>query len=57
LINPRLIRLKMLPAFFLIMPISVLSSIFISLSFGESISQSTTTVFFGVISPSFLIGT
>ena len=39
LINPRLIRLKMLPAFLLIMPLSVLASIFISLSFGESISQ------------------
>ncbi|WP_419659074.1 hypothetical protein Dvar_79530 [Desulfosarcina variabilis str. Montpellier] len=39
LINPRLIRLKILPVFFLIMPISVLVSIIISLSFGESISQ------------------
>jgi membrane protease YdiL (CAAX protease family) len=39
LINPRLIRLKMLPAFILIMPLSVLASILISLLFGESISQ------------------
>jgi membrane protease YdiL (CAAX protease family) len=39
LINPRLIRLKTLPAFLLIMPLSVLASIIISLSFGESISQ------------------
>jgi membrane protease YdiL (CAAX protease family) len=39
LINPRLIRLKMLPAFLLIMPLSVLASILISLLFGESISQ------------------
>lgn len=39
LINPRLIRLKMLPAFILIMPLSVLVSIALSLPFGGSISQ------------------
>jgi membrane protease YdiL (CAAX protease family) len=39
LFNLRLIRPKMLPVFFLIIPISVLASIIISLSFGESISQ------------------
>ncbi|OEU65028.1 MAG: hypothetical protein BA867_04690 [Desulfobacterales bacterium S5133MH16] len=39
LINPRLIQPKMLPAFVLIMPLSVLSSIFLSLLFGGSISQ------------------
>lgn len=39
LVNPRLIRLKMLPAFLFIMPLSVLTSIVISLLFGESISQ------------------
>ena len=39
LVNPRLIRLKMLPAFLFIMPLSVLASIAISLLFGESISQ------------------
>jgi hypothetical protein len=39
LVNPRLIRLKMLPAFLFIMPLSVLVSIIISLSIGESISQ------------------
>jgi membrane protease YdiL (CAAX protease family) len=39
LINPRLIQPKMLPAFVLIMPLSVLVSIFISLPFGGSISQ------------------
>lgn len=39
LINPRLIQLKMLPAFFLIMPLSVLASIVISLPFGGSVSQ------------------
>ncbi len=39
LINPKLIRLKMLPAFLFIMPLSVLVSILISLLFGESMSQ------------------
>ncbi|WP_135606817.1 MmRce1 family CPBP family CAAX prenyl protease [Methanococcoides sp. NM1] len=39
LINPRLIQLKMLPAILLIMPISVVASIFLSLPFGGSISQ------------------
>lgn len=39
LINPRLIQLKMLPAFLLIMPISVVASIFLSLPVGGSISQ------------------
>ena len=39
LVNPRLIRLKMLPAFLFIMPLSILVSIAISLLFGESISQ------------------
>jgi CAAX protease family protein len=39
LVNPRLIRLKMLPAFLFIMPLSILASIAISLLFGESILQ------------------
>lgn len=39
LINPRLIQLKMLPAFLLIMPLSMLTSIVLSLPFGGSISQ------------------
>ncbi|MDJ0784891.1 MAG: MmRce1 family CPBP family CAAX prenyl protease [Desulfosarcinaceae bacterium] len=39
LFNPRRIRLKMLPAFVLIMPLSVLVSILISLLFGESTAQ------------------
>ncbi|WP_370573608.1 MmRce1 family CPBP family CAAX prenyl protease [Methanomethylovorans sp.] len=39
LINIRLIRPKMLPALFLIMPLSVLASIFLSLPFGGSVSQ------------------
>jgi membrane protease YdiL (CAAX protease family) len=39
LFNFRLIQPKMLPVFLLIMPFSVLASIIISLSFGESISQ------------------
>lgn len=39
LINFRLIRPKMLPLFFLIMPLTVLASIFLSLPFGGSISQ------------------
>ena len=39
LINPRLIQPKMLPAFVLIMPLSVLASILLSLPFGGSISQ------------------
>lgn len=39
LINPRLIRLKMLPVVFLLMPLSVLVSILISILLGESISQ------------------
>jgi membrane protease YdiL (CAAX protease family) len=39
LINPGLIRLKMLPVLLFIMPLSVLASILISLLFGESLSQ------------------
>lgn len=39
LINLRLIRPKMLPVFFLVMPLTVLVSIFISLLFGGSVSQ------------------
>lgn len=39
LINLRLIQLKMLPAFLLIMPLSVLASIVLSLPFGGSVSQ------------------
>ena len=39
LINPRLIQLKMLPAFLLIMPLAVLASIAISLPFGGAVSQ------------------
>ena len=39
LINLRLIQPKVLPAFFLIMPLSVLVSIFLSLPFGGSVSQ------------------
>lgn len=39
LTNIKLIELKMLPAFFLIMPVSVLLSILLSLLFGQSISQ------------------
>lgn len=39
LINLRLIQPKMLPVFVLIMPLAVVISIFISLPFGESISQ------------------
>ena len=39
LINPRLIQPKMLPAFVLIMPLSVLASILLSIPFGGSISQ------------------
>ena len=39
LINIRLIRLKMLPVLFLIMPLTVLVSIFFSLPFGGSFSQ------------------
>ncbi|HDP80658.1 MAG TPA: CPBP family intramembrane metalloprotease [Spirochaetes bacterium] len=39
LINPRLIRAKMLPFFFLLMPAAVLVSIAISLPFGGSIEQ------------------
>jgi len=39
LINLRLIRLKMLPVFFLLMPFSVLVSIFLSLPLGGSVSQ------------------
>jgi membrane protease YdiL (CAAX protease family) len=39
LINLRLIRPGMLPLFFLIMPITVIVSIFISLPFGGSVSQ------------------
>jgi len=38
-INLRLIQPKMLPAFVLIMPLSVLASSFLSLPFGGSISQ------------------
>jgi membrane protease YdiL (CAAX protease family) len=39
LVNPGLIRLKMLPAFLLIMPLSVLASIIFSLPFGGSVAQ------------------
>jgi len=39
LINPRLIQIKMLPALLLLMPLSVLISIVLSLSFGGSTSQ------------------
>ena len=39
LINLRLIQPKMLPVIFLIMPLAVLASIFLSLPFGGSISQ------------------
>ncbi|WP_366924031.1 CPBP family intramembrane metalloprotease [Metallumcola ferriviriculae] len=39
LINPKLIQTKMLPALFLLMPLSVLISIVLSLPFGGSISQ------------------
>lgn len=39
LINLRLIRPKMFPVFFLVMPLTVLISIFISLPFGGSVSQ------------------
>lgn len=39
LINPRLIQMKILPVFLLIMPLSVLVSILLSLPFGGSISQ------------------
>jgi len=39
LINLRLIKPKMLPLFFLIMPLTVIVSIFISLPFGGSVSQ------------------
>lgn len=39
LINPRLIQVKMLPAFLLIMPLSVLASIALSLPFGGLVSQ------------------
>ena len=39
LINPRLIQIKMLPAFLFLMPLSVLISIVLSLFFGGSISQ------------------
>ena len=39
LINLRLIEPKMLPVFFLLMPFSVLVSIFLSLPFGGSVSQ------------------
>ena len=39
LINPRLIKPEVLPVFFLIMPLSVLASIFLSLPFGGSTSQ------------------
>lgn len=39
LINIRLIQPKMLPALLLIMPLTVLASIFLSLPFGESVSQ------------------
>lgn len=39
LINLRLIRLKMLPVFFLLMPAVVLASIALSLPFGESTAQ------------------
>jgi membrane protease YdiL (CAAX protease family) len=39
LVNPRRIRLKMVPVIIFIMPLSVLASILISILFGESISQ------------------
>lgn len=39
LINPRLIRIDLLPIFFLIMPATVVVSILISLPFGGSMSQ------------------
>ena len=39
LVNPKLIQLKYLPVFFLLMPFAVLTSIVISLPFGGSISQ------------------
>ncbi len=39
LINPRLIQLKMLPVFLLLMPLSVLFSILLSLPFGGTMSQ------------------
>jgi len=39
LINPRLIQLKMLPAFLFIMPLAVLASIVISLPFGGAVAQ------------------
>jgi hypothetical protein len=39
LLNPKLIQPKCLPAFFLLMPLAVLTSIVISLPFGGSISQ------------------
>jgi len=39
LINIRLIRLKTLPVLFLLMPLTVLASIFLSLPFGGSVSQ------------------
>jgi uncharacterized protein len=39
LINPKLIQPKVLPAFILIMPLSVLVSIVLSLPFGGSLSQ------------------
>ncbi len=37
--NPRLIDPKMLPAFFLIMPLAVLASLLLSLLFGEPLAQ------------------
>jgi membrane protease YdiL (CAAX protease family) len=39
LFNPRLIQPKTLPVFILMMPLSVVASIFISLLFGEPVSQ------------------
>jgi len=39
LFNPKLIQPRMLPLFLLIMPVSVVASIFISLLFGEPVSQ------------------
>jgi membrane protease YdiL (CAAX protease family) len=39
LFNPKLIQPKMLPMFLLLMPVSVVASIFISLLFGEPVSQ------------------
>lgn len=39
LINPRLIQLRMLPVFLLLMPVSVLASIVLSLPLGGSVSQ------------------